>query len=278
MDDSSGAIVVLLDTSPASEAALSAAARLAHHRNLELVGLFIEEQDLLYSAAYPFAREISALSGTSRPFDTEILRSRLGLQRRRIERQLQDEATLFSLRWRLHVETGSSVQEVLASTGIRTEILLLGKTGWSGSRGRRLGSSALQVLSGANCTIVLWEGTPWPAHGPVQALITDSASGPDVALSAAALARVADRPLHLLFTPGIGSAGEQEMIDALGPSATAVTVERLSDASPEALRRSLRLRPDSELVIGRTGPSALGCELSDILSLTESPVAVVPTT
>ena len=270
-----GAIVVLLDTSPASEAALSAAARLAHHRNLELVGLFIEERDLLHSAAYPFAREISVLSGTSRPFDSEILRSRLELQRRRIERQLQQEATALSLTWRLHVETGS-VQEALAGMGIRAEILLLGKTGWSGSRGRRLGSSAVQLLSGAECSVVLWEGRPWPAAGAIQALITDASSGPEIARLAAALAGAADRPLHLLFAPEVDTAGEQTVLDALGLTPPPVTVERLREASPAALKRSLRQRPGSELVIGRSGPAALGCDLTELLSQTEAPVAVVP--
>ncbi|MFW5953939.1 MAG: universal stress protein [Guyparkeria sp.] len=272
-----GAIVVLLDTSPASEAALSAAARLAHHRNLELVGLFIEERDLLHSAAYPFAHEISVLSGTSRPFDSEILRSRLDLQRRRIERQLQQEAGALSLTWRLHVETGS-VQEALAGMGIRAEILLLGKTGWSGSHGRRLGASATQVISGTDCTIVLWEGTPWPARGPVQALITDPDSGPAIARMAAVLAGVADRPLHLLFAPGLDPSREPDVLAALGPQAAPVTVERLGVASPAALARSLRRRPGGELVIGRSGPAALGCDLAELVTLTDTPVVLVPAT
>ncbi len=272
-----GAIVVLLDTSPASEAALSAAVQLAHHHNLELVGLFIEERDLLHSAAYSFAREISVLSGTSRPFDSEILRSRLALQRRRIERKLQDAATELSLTWRLQVSSGS-IQEALAGLEFRAEVLLLGKAGWSGSHGRRLGSSAMQLLSGTDSTIVLWEGTPWPARGPVQALITDPDDGPAVARTAAALAAVADRPLHLLFAAGFEVSREPEVIGALEPSPSAVTVEHLDFASPATLARTLRRRPGGALVIGRSGPAALGCELGELVTLTEAPVVLVPAT
>ena len=271
-----GAIVVLLDTSPASEAALAAAARIARHRGLELVGLFIEEQDLIRSAAYPFAREVSFLSGTSRPLDSEMLRGRLDRQRRRIEQRLAEEAARQAISWRLQVETGS-VSDVLAASGLEVELLLLGKAGWSHGRGGRVGSTALGLLAGSAATLVLWEGTPRPSNGAVVALITDAASAPTILAVAETLADAADRALHLLFAPDLDPAVERSTLDARRQAQTATTVEQLDSNRPSTLARALGRHPGAELVIGRSAARALNCPMADLLTLSEGPVVVVPT-
>ena len=60
---SSPQVLVLIDASPTSRAALTSAARLARQQHGELIALFVEDQDLHASAGHPFTREISALSG-----------------------------------------------------------------------------------------------------------------------------------------------------------------------------------------------------------------------
>lgn len=51
-------ILVALDTSPSSQAALEAAVALAERLNAEVCGLFVEDVDLLRVAESPYAREI----------------------------------------------------------------------------------------------------------------------------------------------------------------------------------------------------------------------------
>ena len=51
-------IVVGLDAGPRDRAALEAAAQLAARMQAELVGLFVEDIDLLHLAGLPFAREV----------------------------------------------------------------------------------------------------------------------------------------------------------------------------------------------------------------------------
>ena len=271
-----GAIVVLLDTSPSSEAALTAAARIARHRGLELVGLFIEEQDLIRSAAYPFAREVSFLSGTSRPFDSEMLRGRLDRQRRLIEQRLAEEATRHAISWRLQVETGS-VADVLAASGLQVELLLLGKAGWSRGRGSRIGSTAMGLIGGSPATVLLWEGTPRADASSIVALITDATSAPAILAVAETLAASADRALHLLFSTDIDPAMEQSTLELRRSASTATTIEHLDSNRPSALARALRGHPGAELVIGRSAARALGCPLENLLTLSEGPVVVVPT-
>ena len=60
-------ILVALDASRHSLAALEAASELAEALKAELVGIFVEDVNLLYLAGLPFAREVRYLSGVDRP-------------------------------------------------------------------------------------------------------------------------------------------------------------------------------------------------------------------
>jgi nucleotide-binding universal stress UspA family protein len=99
-------ILVALDLSPNSLAALDAAATLAARLETELVGLFIEDVDLLKAAALPFTRQVSLLSREAVPLELEDVeaefRTQVGAIRRRLA-QLEQEQRL---RWELRVERG----------------------------------------------------------------------------------------------------------------------------------------------------------------------------
>ena len=62
-------IVVRLDPAPRSRSVLDAAAALAAVLEAELVGLFVENVNLLHFAGLPFAREIGFVSATHRTLD-----------------------------------------------------------------------------------------------------------------------------------------------------------------------------------------------------------------
>ena len=62
-----GRILVALDASPRSLAALSTAGALAAELDAELSGLFVEDINLQRLLALPFAREFCLLSGQLQP-------------------------------------------------------------------------------------------------------------------------------------------------------------------------------------------------------------------
>lgn len=269
-------ILVLLDTTPASEAALDSAARLARHRQLELIALFVEDQDLIALASHAFSREISALSGQSHPFDHETLLTRLAIQRRQIETCLNALDQQERLRWRLDVVTGP-VTESIRQAALGAEWVVLGKSGWSASRGRRLGSTAMGLIGDSPTTVMLWEGRPLPGSSTVVALITDADSAAAILAVADTLATATDRALQLVFPPGLDPAVEQLILDARSGASTATTVEQLGSNPLSALVHILHAHPGAELVIGRTAAEALDCRLEDLLMLSEGPVVIVPT-
>ena len=66
-------IVVRLDPAPRSRVVMDAAAALAGALEAELVGLFVENVDLLHFAGLPFAREIGFPSATRRVLDVAAM-------------------------------------------------------------------------------------------------------------------------------------------------------------------------------------------------------------
>ena len=85
-------IIVALDASSSSRALLEAAAELAARLQTELVGLFIEDANLVNLAGSPFFREVSHFSATARPLSSEQLERQLRGQANQIRRALTEIA------------------------------------------------------------------------------------------------------------------------------------------------------------------------------------------
>jgi hypothetical protein len=92
-------IVVELDAGPRARAALEAAAQLAARTQAELVGLFVEDVELLYLAGLPFAREVGYPSATLRPLDVAAMERALRAAAHDMQRALAAVAGRGPLSW-----------------------------------------------------------------------------------------------------------------------------------------------------------------------------------
>ncbi|XKE43865.1 universal stress protein [Halomonas organivorans] len=169
-------VLTLLDASRHSLAALSVAVRLAERQGSELVALYVEDQDLLHSAAFPFSSEIGAQSGLVRRLTAPSLEASLARQAERVAQSLELAVAGRRLQHSLHISRGRVVAEAL-SLATPGDIMLLGKAGLTGHFGGRLGTTSLGLILSAPCPVVVWddEGTP-AAPGPLRVLV-DPASG-----------------------------------------------------------------------------------------------------
>ena len=79
-------IVVALDASPHSLAALRAAAQLAATIQAELYGLFVEDSDLLRLCDLPFCQEIGSFSATVRRLDSRSVERTLRVRAGHVQR------------------------------------------------------------------------------------------------------------------------------------------------------------------------------------------------
>jgi nucleotide-binding universal stress UspA family protein len=140
-------ILVALDTSPHSLAALQAAADLAARLDAELMGLYVEDIQVLRLSDIPLTREVSLYSASPRALDRQKVELQLRAQARAARRAIERLAEWRRIRWSFSVVQGSVPDEVL-NAAEDTDLVILGKVGWS--RGRQLGSTARLVIERAS--------------------------------------------------------------------------------------------------------------------------------
>lgn len=108
-------IIVGLEPVPARRALLDAAVDLAGKAEAELVGLFVENIDLLRFAGLPFARELGYASATRRKMNVEAMERCLRALAKEAHRTLEAAAAPASVRWSFRVARGSAPSELLAA-------------------------------------------------------------------------------------------------------------------------------------------------------------------
>ncbi len=131
-------ILVALDASGASLAALDAAASLAAELEAELLGLFVEDVNLLRLAGLPFAREVGLTLAHARRFAGADMERALRAQAARAQAALEKTAARRSVRCTFRVARGQ-VTQVLLEAATEADLVAVGA---SGRPSRRPGATA----------------------------------------------------------------------------------------------------------------------------------------
>lgn len=147
-------ILVALDASTHSLAALEAAARLAGSLEAELIGLFVEDINLLRLAALPFAQELSWPSAAGRQLTEERMERDLRLRASQARRALVFAAEEAECEWSFRVVRGAVTNEVLAAA-LEADLLSLGRASRTLTKRVRLGSTAQAAAANAPRTVLL---------------------------------------------------------------------------------------------------------------------------
>jgi nucleotide-binding universal stress UspA family protein len=252
-ESGSGRVLVLLDGSRLSLAALEAAADIAALRGHEVLGVFVEEVNLLRSSGFDFAREIGASSGATRPLDSAMLEMRMRALAEQARRSLQRAVASRGLRQALKLCRGSVVEEVLRLAGPE-DLVVMGRVGWSAMPGSRLGSTARGLIRQAPGDVLLWaEIQRRPGHGVVVLLNDDQGANHRALNVGIEQARRHHQPLTVL----VRSHGEggQEVVRAIEEQLIArgagARVRLIPRASAAEVARLLRRERPAELVVSR---------------------------
>lgn len=121
-----GRILVALDASPRSLAALATAGALAVELDAELAGLFVEDINLQRLMALPFAREFCLLSGALRPLSQAEIEHSWRREAAALRHRLAEAAGQLQLRWSFQVARGRMAAEVsLQAQGV--DLVVLGR-------------------------------------------------------------------------------------------------------------------------------------------------------
>ena len=109
-------ILVAMDGSAHSLAALDAAAELAGHLRSMLTGIFVEDLDLLHLAGLPFASELGEATATLRKLDAQAVERRLRSRARRIRAAFEHAASRAHVTAAFRVVRGRVAEEVLGAS------------------------------------------------------------------------------------------------------------------------------------------------------------------
>ena len=106
-------VVVGLEPTPQRRAALQAAAELAERMQAELIGLFVEDMDLLHLAGLPFAREVGFPSAVRRSLDVAAMERSLRAAARDLRRVCEEALERTSVPWSFRTARGSPAGALL---------------------------------------------------------------------------------------------------------------------------------------------------------------------
>lgn len=152
-------IVVALDASPHSEAALEAALQMAARFEAELLGLYVEDVDAIRTAQIPFTREVGGYSGRSRAMSSEELERKYRARVRQIRRRFRTRSHRAAVEAAFRV-VRDRINRAIRAEAAQADVLILGRSGWSQVGRLRFGSTARFVCCSdvPGMTLILHRG------------------------------------------------------------------------------------------------------------------------
>lgn len=188
-------ILVAIDGSPHSLAALKLGAELAANIDAELVGIYVEDINLIRVAALPITREVGFYSAQISEVEIQRLKRQLRAQARRAEQALALIAESAEVQWSFQIAQGFIHTEILAAAE-EADLVVMGKSGWS--RRKQLGSTAQTMVVQFKQKILIFQAGVALGR-PVMAVYTGSEVSKK-ALQVILELRTEDNPFTILIS------------------------------------------------------------------------------
>lgn len=249
-------ILVALDASPHSRAALHTAVQLAADLEAELEGLFIKDANLLRAAQLPFAEEVRTHSVAPRQLSDRRAERQLRRQAERAEAALQEATEQAEVPYDFRVVEGQVTRTLFQEAG-EADLVAMGKTSTRSSR-RRLGTTSQALLSEAS-TPVLVLRRALRSRQPVLTYYDGSEEGQSTLRVAAQLATRGPGHLLKVLLPAADEEEAQrlyeEVQDQYGARVSQLQVRSLTDIERDRIA-TLARREGRGLVVmpGRSAP------------------------
>lgn len=216
-------ILIAVDASASGLAALETAVALAARMEAELLGLFVEDANLLRFAALPFAREVSYFSARTRRLDSGEMERALRAQASRAEAALIEAAERRRVRCSFRVVRGEVTTQLLAAAH-DIDLVALGMTR---RRFRRISSTVRGPV------VIVYDGSPTSVR----------------ALSVARYLSQMQGGILTVLTAGKTGDPKAEVAEQLAGSGLAVRYRSLPDVDIAGVTQSVRQEAAGALVL-----------------------------
>jgi nucleotide-binding universal stress UspA family protein len=269
-------ILVALDASTHSLAALEAAADLAAALEAELLGLFVEDENLLHLAGLPFAQEVHAPWAASRQMSSDRMEKELRLQASQARRALQTAAERVQARWSFRTVRGQVTPAVLAAA-LEADLVAMGRVSHPVSRRNRLGSTARAAAASTHHSVLLMQQGGNLSY-PILVTFDGSPAAWQALLAAAQLAGAGGDDLNVLLlceSPDEVSRLKDEVRIWLGQRDLRAYYSWLPQPTAAALISLVRAAADCVLVLGGDNPLLKANAVQELLDETDCPVLLV---
>ncbi|RLC98608.1 MAG: hypothetical protein DRI77_04665 [Chloroflexi bacterium] len=246
-------ILVALDASRYSLAALEAAIELAAGLEAELQGIFVEDVNLLRAAGSPAAREVQYPFVAGARLDRKRMEREMRAQAAQARQSLVAACEHLQVKWSFRVVRGEVAPEVLAAA-LGADLLSLGKASRPLVRRPRMGSTARAAASRAPKSVFLLQRDVG-IQPPVMVTYDGSPLAWQALRIAAHLARRKGGCLIVLVVAGTSDEEyrlQAETADWLRQQGVLIRYRRLARASAALLTRQVQSEGGGVLVLGAT--------------------------
>ena len=269
-------ILVALDASTHSLAALQAAAKLAASLHAELIGIFIEDENLLHLAGLPFAHELRSPAAMRQPMSSDAMERQLHLQAAQARHAMEKAAEQENVQWSFRTIRGQVTPSVL-SAALDADLVALGRVSRPLHSRSRLGSTARAAfMKTERSVLVMQQGSD--LSYPVLVTYDGSAAARQALAAAAKLAHFSGDRLNVLLL-----SVEFEQATPLRDELSAWLDERslsaefhwLPEATVAKLVEVVRSAENCVLVLGGDNPLLSAEAIQELLDETDCPVMLV---
>ena len=267
-------ILVALDASRHSLAALEAAADLASRLQAELRGLYVEDINLLRIARSPAAREVQYPFITNAGLDEDKMERELRAQATQARRALAETSEARKLKWSFRTVRGEVAVEVLAAAA-EVDMLSLGTASRPLLRRMRMGSTAKAATESAPCCVLVLQHKGVVKPPMVVAYNGSPAAERALVRAAGLMQRKLGFMIILVAADTMDEAHQlqAQASDSLKGRRIMARYKRLADTSPRTLARQMRVVKGGTLVLSSETLSQE--DLQNLLNQVASPVLLV---
>lgn len=272
-------ILVALDASPQSLVALRAAVELSAKLEAELVGLFVEDIDLLRLAESPYARDLLFPTARETPLSRASMERKLKAQAEQARKAFAAIANQAKVGWSFRVVRGQVPAEILLAAA-ECDLLALGRMGWSLLNRSGIGSTALAALGEAVPALLL-SSRATLADRPVLVWCDGTPDSLRAVLAAAELARIGLGELSVLLPPSGREATaplRKQVVDLLEDTGIRIHCKHLHSSNEASFRAAVQSEHPGVIVLTGREPFSDGGSLPSFLHQIDVSALFLPQT
>lgn len=268
-------ILVAVDTSSHSRAALQAAAALAQKMEGSIHGIFVQDEIWQKISSLPAKTTISELTGARVNFEKQDIQHQVDMLKKRLQRELQTISRKNKISYTWETVQGRVEKEILKAAR-EADLVTIGRRGCSFPQKKKLGSSAQAIIQTTDKPLlILKKGLQ--LGDSVSAIYDgseESRRSVELAISLAEKNESSVTVLRINDPRDIEQPDDEKLKNLIATSSVSVEVQQLNFTNIWSLTHSINRRRAGLLIIPKNQP-LLRADLETVIYQLECPLLLM---